>query len=123
MKNIKIEMKNLIDSHFTKEQYEKAVKIIATEESSHMANYSVLALALGDDLVNLEVDDVKEFYGADDESMLTEVDFVIANVLSTLTELLGRDMKYEYETAFSLDKSQPELRHLIHTIDNLLDEK
>ena len=123
MNKVKIEMKNLIDNHFTKKQREEALRIIATEESSHMANYSVLALALGDDLVNLEVDDVKEFYGTDDEAMLTEVDFVIANVLSTLTELLGRDMKYEYEMAFSLDKSQPELRHLIHNIHKYLDEK
>ena len=61
-------MKNLIDN-FTKEQREEALRIIATEESSHMANYSVLALALGDDLVNLEVDDVKEFYGTDDEAV------------------------------------------------------
>lgn len=119
MKNLRPDLKKLINK-FSSEQKEQVEELLATENDSYVINYSILAIALGDDLVYGDASIIKKFYNIDDLGLLNHIDIIIAKILITLSNKLNRDMRYEYETALKLDKSQPELTYLTKVIEEYL---
>lgn len=116
---MKPELKKLINK-FNDNQKQEVEKLMNTENDKYLINYSILAIALGDDLVDGDASMIKEFYNVDDLSVLNHVDIIIAKVITTLSNKLNRDIKAEYESALVLDRSQPELIYLTKVVEEYL---
>lgn len=116
---MKPELKKLINK-FNDNQKQEVEKLMNTENDKYLINYSILAIALGDDLVYGDASMIKEFYNVDDLSVLNHVDIIIAKVITTLSNKLNRDIKAEYESALVLNKSQPELTYLTKVVEEYL---
>lgn len=99
-------------SRFTESQQEKANALLVSQKNKHLIDYKILEIALGDDLVHLESQDVSDFYGAENTNYLTEVDEVIARIIVTLSQKTNTDVRAGYESALVLDKIQTELTYL-----------
>ena len=116
---MKSESKKLM-SKFNDNQIQEVEKLMSTETDTYLINYSILEIALGDDLVYGDASMIKEFYNVDDLSVLNYVDIIIAKIIITLSNKLNRDIKAEYESALTLDKSQPELTYLTKVVAEYL---
>ena len=90
------------------------------DDKNHLLNYRILAVAIEDNIVNLTEKQVEEFYELENDEWLGEIDFVIANIITTLSKLVNKDIKTEYENALSLDKNQPEFEYLVNEVEKYL---
>lgn len=120
---MKNSLRNLVNNLYTKEQLEKVKDVIFYNEKQLM-NYSILAVAVEEHDVGLSKEEVIEFYNADETSAewLTPVDYVIANLITTLTELTGESVKLGYDNSLQLGNDEPELEYLISVIRRLFDK-
>lgn len=118
MKKIHESVLELIETKFDDSQI-AGVKYLMEEGSDpYFLNYSILALALGQDLVPMTEEEVLEFYKAE-ANQIGPVDTLIAQVIKTLEKLSNEDIKKEYETKLVLDRTQPELAFLSERIQSV----
>lgn len=122
MKNLKPELKN-ITNKFNDKQKQLLEELMVNEMDSYLISYSILAIALDEDLVGENASMIKEFYNVDDLNLLNKVDIIIAKIITTLSNKLNKDIKSEYESALVLDKSQPELTYLIKIVEEYIQLK
>lgn len=117
----------LLDNMYTGEQKvqtkevikETRVELLPNSEN-HLLNYKILSIPFQDNMTKLTDDEIKEFYEVEDVNVLNEVDFVIANLITTLSKLTNKDVKSEYKNALVLDKTQPEFDYLVNEVEKYL---
>lgn len=117
----------LVDNLYTGEQKVASAQIIKEEQSkdlanrdNHLLNYKILAVALGDKLITLNEDEIKDFYGKENFVWLTPVDFVIANILTTCEKLTKQPTRETYENEIVLSKEQPEFEYLVGIVEQIM---
>lgn len=117
----------LLDNMYTGEQKvqtkevikETRVELLPNSEN-HLLNYKILSIPFQDNMTKLTDDEIKEFYEVEDVNVLNEVDFVIANLITTLSKLTNKDVKSEYKNALVLDKTQPEFDYIVNEVEKYL---
>ena len=123
-------LSQLVNDQYTENQLLKVKETIKRHtdndlDNPHLLNYEILSVAL-DDLANLSKKEVKEYYSIDDlqssEFKLNKVDFVIANIVTTLQQF-NCNVKEEYESALVLDRTQPEFKYLVNQVLKYLSQK
>lgn len=117
MIKIKPQLQKLINERFNDSQKEEVKEMLLYEKDRFIINYTILNIALKDDLVILNNEELIKFYNVDDRNLLNVADVLIAKVIITLSNKLNIDVKSEFEKRFTLDKRQPELTYLINLID------
>lgn len=116
-------VKRLVNNCFTEEMKSEVQDMVKTGSDEFIINYSILELALEDDLVYGEAAMVKEFFGVEDLLELNEVDVLTCKIITTLSNETGIDVKKEYYDNFTLDPSAPELTYLAKSVENYLIKK
>lgn len=119
-KLIKPKLLTVINNKFSEEQLIEIDKLLKTNPDRFVINYGIMAIALQDDLVLLNHNQIKTFYNVDDISLLNKVDRLIANLITSLSIKLNVDVKTEFEKRFTLDNTQYELLYLIDLVNQLL---
>lgn len=111
---MKKSLENLINEFYTKEQKTLVNEILQNDEK-HLINYKILAVGLGDKLENLMDKELRDYYELEVyEWMVSEIDIVIANIITTLSKELNKDVRSEFEDLMSNDKNQPEFEYLLN---------
>ena len=112
-------LRDLVNNLYTDKQREDVKEIIA-HSSGHLMNYQILAVGIEDS--GLSKEEVVDFYGADKDEAewLTPVDFVIVNLITSLSKLTGKDIKTGYLNAITLDKNEPEFEYLVNEVREYL---
>lgn len=123
-------LNKLVNNFYTDKQKEQTKEVIneckdeyLSNEENHFLNYKVLAIPFQDNMIKLSDDEIKEFYEVPYMALLNEVDFVVANLITTLAKLTDKDIKPEYENAFVLDKDQPEFEYLVNGVEEYLSKQ
>lgn len=119
---MKQSLNNLVKEFYSNEKINK-VKDIVSRDKKHLMNYKILALAVEDDIVNLSKAQIKEFYHVENVEFLSEVDYVIADLITALSKLMDRDIKRGYDNALMLDRSEPEFEYLLSAVRKHLSEQ
>lgn len=124
---MKTSLLKLVDNNYSGEQKVKAYEVIRQtrkedleNSKNHLLNYKVLQIALGDSIEILNEEKIKEFYGKDNFIWLTEVDFVIANILVTCEKITGKDIRTKYENEIVLSKEEPEFEYLLQIVEEIM---
>lgn len=119
----------LVDNLYTGKQKIQAKEVIKetrvewiSDEDNYLLNYKILAIPLQDKMVNLSEKEITEFYSLNESDihLLGQIDFLIANLITTLSKLTNKDIKKGYEDSFVLDKSQPEFDYLVSAVEDYL---
>lgn len=125
---MKKELLELVDNFFSLEQKVKAYEVIrethksdVKDSENHLLNYKILQLALGNNIEILSEEKIKEFYGEENFIWLTEVDFVIANILVTCEKITGKDIRTKYENKIVLSKEEPEFEYLLKVVEEIME--
>lgn len=105
----------LVNNFYTEEQSDKVVEIVENEEK-HLMNYKILSVAIEDDIVKMSKDEIKAFYKVEVLEWFTDVDYVIAELITTLSALTGKDIHAGYNNALVLDKGEPEFEYLVNEV-------
>ena len=108
------EMKILINT-MNDDKQKKVDKLLKQNLDRFFTNYSILAIALEENLENVTIDEIEKFHQVN-ISRLNETDKLIVAIIKTLEKLTGEDVRQEYFNKFTLDISQPELKYLIDLI-------
>lgn len=125
---MKQSLNKLVDNLYTGKQ-KLTVKEIVREnkkknvEDKHLLNYKILAVAIKDKIEDNAKESLSEFYQIDnleDMDFLTEVDYVIADIIITLSKLTNKDINAGFEDALVLDKTQPEFEYLVNEVEKYL---
>lgn len=117
MIKIKPQLQKLINERFNESQKKEVEGILSYEKDRFIIDYSILNIALEEDLVILDNEQLIKFYNVDDRNLLNVADILIAKAIITLSNKLNIDVKSEFEKRFTLDKRQPELTYLINLIN------
>lgn len=127
---MKTVLKNLVNDFYTNEQKLQVEELKKEYVSgTHMLNYKILSLALGDKFTEMPKDDWFEYYELDKNEKeffdfwVSEVDLVIAGILLGLTNELGEDIKRNYEDNIVLDPADYEFDYLVGKVKEYLSKK
>lgn len=94
-----------------------------THKNYYLTKYKVLEIILGNKLICVDKNTaIHMYYGIDEEKYLTEVDFIIANILFTLQGNEEVNIFQEYEKRIKLGSDEPEYDYLIEMIDKFLEK-
>lgn len=122
----------LVDSLYTGKQKTQAREVIKetkveglSNKDNYLLNYKILAIPFQDKMINLSEKKITEFYSMNESDihLLSQIDFLIANLITTLSRLTNKDVKKGYEDSFVLDKTQPEFDYLVSVVFNYLSSK
>lgn len=106
------EMNKLINE-LSEEKQLKILELMECESDRFIINYSILEIALEENLVSLDDDELLSFYNVDSTKNLIEVDRKIAGIIRTLEKMTKKNIYQEFYDNFSLDITEPELKYLI----------
>lgn len=120
MKTLHPDLQKFVNKHFNALQKEKAQYWIKFAGNKHLTSYTILSIAVEDELIDGNAELIKEFYNVKDMSKLSAVDVVIAKLITTLSKLTNSNVKANYYKNLTLDKTQPELKYLIKVVDEYL---
>lgn len=105
------------------EKYAPELKEQSFEGPFRLPKYLALQTILGDKLVRIGRNTaVHMYYGIHLEKYLTEVDFVIANIVFTLQDNEEVDVFQEYEKRLKQTPGEPEYDYLIEMIEEFLEK-
>lgn len=119
----------LVDNLYTGKQKTQAREVIKetkveglSNKDNYLLNYKILAIPFQDKMINLSEKKITEFYSMNESDihLLSQIDFLIANLITTLSRLTNKDVKKGYEDSFVLDKTQPEFDYLVSVVFNYL---
>lgn len=119
----------LVDNLYTGKQKTQAKEVIKetrveglSDKDNYLLNYKILAIPFQDKMVNLSEKEITEFYSLNESDihLLGQIDFLIANLITTLSKLTNKDIKKGYEDSFVLDKNQPEFDYLVSVVEDYL---
>lgn len=106
-------------------QIKEVIKETRVDKDNYLLNYKVLAIPLQEKMVNLSEREIAEFYGMNESDihLLSQIDFLIANLITTLSKLTNKDVKKGYEDSLILDKTQPEFDYLVSVVEDYLSSR
>lgn len=119
----------LVDNLYTGKQKIQAKEVIKetrveglSDKDNYLLNYKILAIPFQDKMINLSEKEITEFYSMNESDihLLGQIDFLIANLITTLSRLTNKDVKKGYEDSFVLDKNQPEFDYLVSVVEDYL---
>lgn len=117
--NLSREM-NKLANELSEEKQVEILELMEYEYDRFIINYSILEIALKEDLVNLNDDELVEFHGVDSIERLLRVDRKMARVIRTLEKLTGDNVHQEFLNNFRLGMDEPELKYLIDVVMGVL---
>lgn len=124
---MKTSLLTLVDNTYSSEQKVKSYEIIretckpgVENSKNHLLNYKILQVALGENVEILDEEKIKKFYGEDNFIWLTEVDFIIANIIVTCEKITGKDIRTKYENEIVLSKEEPEFEYLLEVVEEVM---
>lgn len=116
-------LNKVVNNLYTGQQKLEVKEIIREYKEGKIDNYKkdykILTVAIQDDIVPMTTQEIEEFYNIQSQ-YLGEIDFIIANLLNTLSKLTGKDIKSGYENALVLDKTQSEFTYLVNEVEQYL---
>lgn len=112
----------LVSNFYTEDQADQVKTILATDEG-YLLNYKILAIAVQEETKHLSLSQVMKFYETETPAYFTEVDYVIANLVTTLAKLTGKNIAEGYEKALFLDNTEPEFEYLLDEVLQYLSNK
>lgn len=119
----------LVDNLYTGKQKMQAKEVIKetrveglSNKDNYLLNYKILAIPFQDKMISLSEREIAEFYSMNESDihLLSQIDFLIANLIATLSTLSNKDVKKGYEDSFVLDKNQPEFDYLVSVVEDYL---
>lgn len=119
----------LVDNLYTGKQKIQAKEVIKetrveglSDKDNYLLNYKILAIPFQDKMISLSEKEIAEFYSMNESDihLLSQIDFLIANLITTLSRLTNKDVKKGYEDSFVLDKNQPEFDYLVSVVEDYL---
>lgn len=119
----------LVDNLYTGKQKIQAKEVIKetrveglSDKDNYLLNYKILAIPFQDKMISLSEKEIAEFYSMNESDihLLSQIDFLIANLIIALSKLTNKDVKKGYEDSFVLDKNQPEFDYLVSVVEDYL---
>lgn len=129
--DLQIKLGRFIDNNFTSDQKQALKELIEDENKNnphdkHFKHYSVLGIALLEDMEEMTDSEVEDFYYSRNcesecrEIAISRVDKLIAQIINTLSSKMSEDVYAIYEDKTSIGQGQPEFEYLIDAVNHYL---